>query len=204
MAISLLAKLQGDGVNRSIRTRIGAGSTLSGSTFTIVEQPGVRDDLWVFLPAVQSPRRLLASNQGDAYFGSEFRYGDLIQITPADYDVTSAGEQTIGGTPCWGIQLTPKSPITERNTGLGKQLLWLGQHDALERRVEQFDRSGTLFKIMDVGDWKPVTHDTWFPATRHIRNLESGGASHAAFSDIEATTTLSDLAFSPQHMTDPF
>src|SRR5205823_1513483 len=135
---------------RSLLTRVtSSGGTLQGTGFLSIEHPGAPSDLWVYLPALGWPRRLIAGDLGDSYLGSEFRYGDLMQPEPAAYVVRTRGAETIDGHHYWVIEATPRDKRMERVTGLSREVRWIAEDNFLERRAEQYDRRGDLLKVMD-------------------------------------------------------
>jgi hypothetical protein len=203
LRVRLLAMFQPDGVSRMALTRVTSNGALRDSSFLNVEHPQAPDDLWVYLPSVGSPRRLVSSNLADSYLGSEFRYGDLVQPDPDEYVVTLRGEEVIDGESCWVLDIAPRTPRLERDAGLRRQVLWLRHGSLVERRIEQYDRRGTLLKVIDV--LRPFTDPASgkvFALERRLRNVQSGATSTAVFENVEVTQGMSADLFSPVHLGD--
>lgn len=203
LEVELLASLQSDGVSRMGLTRVVSGNALVNSTFLNIERPNAADDLWIYLPTVGTPRRLVASNLGDSYLGSEFRYGDLVQRDPEQHEATRRGDESIEGEACIVIELVPKTARIARDAGLGREVLWLRAGSLIERRVEQFDLRGRLLKVID---FDRILVDSRsgksFPLERRIRNVQSGATSAASFRDVRTNQGLPADLFSPSRLSD--
>jgi len=201
--VKLLAVVPAGGTGRMAITRVTSGGPLLGSTFLNIERSQGTDDLWVYLPAVATPRRLVSSNLADSYLGSEFRYGDLVQPDPADYAVTLRGEETVEGEPCWVLEVVPREPRLVRNTGLGREVLWLRRQNLVERKVEQYDRHVALLKVLDVPRlFTDPASGKVFAVERRIRNVQSGVVSTASFENVEVNRGLGTEPFSPARLSD--
>jgi hypothetical protein len=203
LAIQLLGKLRDDGVSRMLLLRVATAGPLGGSAFLTVERQAAPHDVWIYLPALGTPRRLLSSNFADSFLGSEFRVGDLLQADPDDYAVSVRGTDRHGDELCWIVDALPRDATVERRAGLGKQTLWLGRADGLERRIDQYDRSGNLLKVVELGGWTGVVGGRkWLALERRIRNVQSGASSAIVFEHAEAGVGVAADAFTPQHLAD--
>jgi hypothetical protein len=202
LRVQLLAMMQADGVSRMGVTRVLSGNALVGSAFLNVEHAGAPDDLWVYLPAVGTPRRLVASNLGDSYLGSEFRYGDLVQREPESYRVTSLPDADVSEERCDVIEIVPDAR-TARDTGLSREVMWIRKSTFVERKVEQYDRQGRLLKEMELEDlFIDAATGKAFPRERRIRNVQSGATSTARFEDVRVNAGLPADTFNPARLSD--
>src|SRR5262245_35421119 len=177
-----ISRLQANGVQRSVMTRVVESGNLGGAGFLSIEQVDEPSHLWIYLPGLGRPRRLVGGNLRDSYLGSEFRYGDLVQPDPDDYRATLRGPEAVGGREAWVIETEPRDAALAKDTGIGRQVRWLAQDTGVELRVEQHDPEGTLVKILDNDRWMGAVNDSrWIPRERRIRNLQSGAQSTATW-----------------------
>jgi uncharacterized protein len=194
--------LQNNAVKRSLMSRVVSGGGLVGTGFLSIEHVDGPTDLWVYLPSLGWPRRLLGSNLGDSYLGSEFRYGDLVQPEPAAYAATVKGVDTIDDRRHWSIETVPMDAALARNTGLSREVRWLEQESLVERRVEQYDRRGKLLKVLDNERWMQSAGGKWLPRQRTIRNVQTGTTSTALFENVEVGVGLPQSIFVPNSLGD--
>ncbi|MGH7342535.1 MAG: outer membrane lipoprotein-sorting protein [Candidatus Rokuibacteriota bacterium] len=198
-----LSRLQPNGVQRSVMTRVVESGNLGGAGFLSIEQPHEPSHLWIYLPGLGRPRRLVGGNLRDSYLGSEFRYGDLVQPDPDDYRATLRGPDAVGGREAWVIETEPREPVLARDTGLGRQVRWLAKDTGVELRVEQHDPEGTLVKVLDNDRWMAAVNETrWMPRERRIRNVQTGAESKATWDAIEVGVGIDPSLFSPVKMGD--
>ena len=198
-----ISRLQANGVQRSVMTRVVESGNLGGSGFLSVEQPDAPSHLWIYLPGLARPRRLVGGNLRDSYLGSEFRYGDLVQPDPDEYRATLRGPDTVEGREAWVIETEPLDPALARDTGVGRQVRWLAKDTGVELRVEQHDLDGALLKVLDNDRWKAAVDGTrWMPCERRIRNVQSGAKSTANWDEVEVGTGIDPALFSPVRMGD--
>jgi uncharacterized protein len=203
LRLHLVGRLADHGVSRMLLMRIASGGPLGGTAVLTIERQGARHDLWIYMPALGTPRRLFGENLDDSFLGSEFRLGDLFQPDPADYTVTVRGSDGVEGRPCWVVDAVPRDPTAERMTGLAHQVLWIGKDDGLEYRVEQFDRSGRPFKAAAVSRWVPVLGGRgWLATERSISNLQTGARTSLVFEHVEVAVGVDAAYFGPQHLAD--
>jgi hypothetical protein len=203
LELRIVAMVQPDGTSRMALARVTSGGPLRDSAFLTVENSRAADDLWFYLPAVGSPRRLASSNLADSYLGSEFRYGDLVQPEPGDYVATLRGEEVVEGEPCWIIEVTPREARVSRDTGLARETLWLRQSNLVERKVEQYDRRGALLKVLDVPRlYTDPGSGKIFALERRVRNVQTHAVSTVVFENVQANRGVSADLFSPARLAD--
>jgi hypothetical protein len=203
LEIHLVGRLAEDHMSRMLLLRVVGAGPLGGSAFLTIEHQDAPHDGWVYLPALGGPRRLLSGYLAESLLGSEFRVGDLLQPNTDDYVVTLLGADRIGDDPCWIIEAVPRERSLERRNGLGRQVLWIGKRDFLERRIEQHDPAGELLKIMELGRWAALMEGRkWLPLERRIRNVQTGAWSSVVFEHVEAGVGIDAATFRPQHLAD--
>src|SRR5262249_4293780 len=92
---------------------------------------------------------------------------------------------------------------TARDTGLSREVLWIRKSTFVERKVEQYDRQGHLFKVMELEDLLvEAATGKAFPRERRIRNLQSGASSTARFEDVRVDEGLPQDIFNPARLSD--
>lgn len=205
LTLHAISRIEPDGVNRMLMARVTAGGgSLFGTTFLSVEHLKDPDDLWMYLPALGHPKRITSSNLGDSFVGSEFSFGDLIQPEPDAYSVSvRPAAETVAGEPCWVIEARPRERSLERGTGISRELRWLGTHDLLERRIEQYDLRGELAKVQEIRKWTSYGEPPrWLAGEREVTNVRAHGSSVVVFGDVRILPAVPDEVFSSTTMSD--
>jgi hypothetical protein len=198
-----ISRLQPNGIQRSVMTRVMDSGNLGGAGFLSIERPDEPSHLWIYLPGLGRPKRLVGGNLRDSYLGTEFRYGDLVQPDPDDYRATLRGPDAVGDREAWVIETEPHDPAIARDTGLGRQVRWLAKDTGIELRVEQHDPDGALLKVLDTDRWMGAVNDTrWMPRERRIRNVQTSAHSTATWQEVEVGVGIDPSLFSPVKMAD--
>lgn len=73
----------------------------------ILENAEGYDDLWVFLPALERPRRIGGSQRADSFFGTDLSYEDIEPKHAEDWRASYVGEDVVSGVPCRVVDVVP-------------------------------------------------------------------------------------------------
>src|ERR1044071_202000 len=107
--ITMATKLYAGGKTEKRISRFLSPADVQGTGVLVFDYEAQADDVWIYLPALRKTRRIVSSQKGQSFMGSEFTYGDL-NIPPLDdFNYTIAKEESFGGEPCWVIDAVPKS-----------------------------------------------------------------------------------------------
>jgi hypothetical protein len=121
------------------------------------EDPKRDQDVWLWLPSLKKSRKISASEDDDAFMGSDLTVEEVSTRRLEDetyklvgekifsgYKFEYTGEMKFQGTPCYVIEATPLKPrwyYAKRNT-------WITKDNGTEIFEEYFDKNGKLFKTI--------------------------------------------------------
>jgi hypothetical protein len=178
--------------------RFASPADIRGAATLTVERQGGDDDLWIYLPALRTVRRLVSSNKRDAWLGSEFSLGDIVGHKVDDWQHAISGEETLAGAPCWRIESLPARPQVAADTGYSRRMNWIRQSDSATVRMEAFGLSGGLLKRIEFND---LTTFPAAPAKRQAMTIvvraETGAVSTMRFTNFAANTLVAAADISP-------
>jgi outer membrane lipoprotein-sorting protein len=127
--------------------------------FTSLEERGMKilrteEEIYLFYPDAEELIRLQGAALRDSVLGSDMSYEDMTggKGLLDSYTVVLAGTETIGGHPCYRIDMEAR----RRNVAYAKQTVWVDTELFIYRRVHKFSRSGKLLKEMDVQQIREV------------------------------------------------
>ena len=66
-----------------------------GTTLLIHDYENKDDDMWIFMPALRRTRRIVSSEKGNNFMGSEFTNADMSKPNIDDFSYRLLGEETI-------------------------------------------------------------------------------------------------------------
>ncbi len=184
--VALTRKLEGSEAKVTMKTLDASGKVLSSRTLTMatklyeggaiekriyrfVDPPDVKgtgilvfdyaakpDDIWIFLPALRTSRRVLGGDRAKSFMGSEFSYGDL-NIPPLDdYTYRSDREEQAGGEACYVVEVTPKSPQVAKDEGYQRKVYWVSKTTSAVRKGQFFGLDGKLLKELSTSNVKEL------------------------------------------------
>ncbi len=105
----------------------------------------VGKDMWLYLPAVGQVRRIASHMKKGSFMGSDFSYEDMgVAGYKDDYKAKLVGIDNSTGEPAYLLELLPANP----EVTYGKLRLWAEKDTFIVRKIEFYDRKGTLFKVL--------------------------------------------------------
>lgn len=173
----------------------------SGTAFMrwgYMPEAGKNADQWLYLPSLNTLRRVSVRDPGDSFLGSDLNYQD-ISYRPLDADEHRlVREETRDGKQFWVVESRAK----ERNPLYGRVLTWAEKSDdwadCTIRRIEYYDGRDSLIKTQ-VLDWQRVG-DAWVWDQVVVENARTGGMSIFKVTDAEVNVGLDDKMFSERTM----
>lgn len=106
-----------------------------------------KKEIWNWQPSIDRVIKLPPSMMMQSWMGSDFTNDDLVKqsSTVKDYTHEILREETIEGTSCYKLQLTPKDDAA---VVWGKVIVWIGKEDFLQYKVEFYDEDDYLVNTM--------------------------------------------------------
>lgn len=161
-------------------------------------EAGKNADQWLYLPSLNSLRRVSVRDPGDSFLGSDLTYQD-VSYRPLDADEHRlVREETMDGQRFWVVESKPK----ERNPLYGRVVTWAGQADDWAdcniRRIEYYDSRDSLIKVQTL-DWQNIG-DAWLWDVVTVENARTGGSSTFRMTEAEVNVGLEDRMFSERTM----
>lgn len=157
-------------------------------------EAGKNADQWLFLPSLNTIRRVSVRDPGDSFLGSDLTYED-ISFRAADQDEHELlREETEAGDTYYVVESRPK----EADPLYGKRIAWYQKSadpaDCNKSRIEYYDTRGALLKTQTL-TWQQVD-DAWVWDTVEVNNVRTGHASVFRVTDVEVNVGLRDRLFS--------
>jgi hypothetical protein len=128
---------------------------VQGTGFLVFDYEAKPDDAWIYMPALRKNRRILSSQGGQSFMGSEFSYADLGFPALDDYTYAMIKEEPCGGgETCYVIDVVPKSKETIAADGYSKRTYWVSKSKFVPTKVLHYAADGKLLKEMIASDIK--------------------------------------------------
>lgn len=164
---------------------------LAGTALLTWTQPQGNDDQWLYLPAIKRVKQIGARNKSGPFMGSEFAFEDIVTPYWQKYSYHFLREETRDGLPCLVVERIPKDAWS----GYTRQIMWVDRNESLIRRIEYFDRKGSLLKTYSADKFRQYGNQ-WRPSEMLMVNHQTGKQTRLLWSDYRFATGLKDEQFS--------
>lgn len=174
--LDIIAKLQENGIDSNLITQFQYPPDIAKTGFLQIERSDGDDNLWIYLPALNKTRRLVAKNKKDSFFGSDFSYGDILPPRPNLFVHSVTRSEILNDHDCYVIESTPKDENEKLNRGYGKKISWIRKDNYLESKIEFYDMDGKLFKTQFLDEHKQIDQENqkWIATQREMIHHETG------------------------------
>jgi outer membrane lipoprotein-sorting protein len=149
---------------------------------------------YVYLPAFGKVRRVSSSVKNSSFAGTDFTYEDLEAVRWSEKwnaaIVRHEQESTV-------LELTPRAG---KATDYSRLLVWVRDDSFYPVRIEHFDRSGKLSKVM-VRDGLRQVQGYWISMTTTMEDVRTKHRTEMTVSDIKLDAGIGDDRFTERYLT---
>ena len=193
--IAMSSKKFGD-VTKTLITFISPAD-VKGTALLSYDYEDKDDDMWVYMPALKKVRRIVSSEKGKSFMGSEFTNADMGKPNDADFKYSILETEDYEGKTCWKIEAVPQSKEVEKSCGYSKKISYIEKNTYLCHKVEFFDSKGGLQRIQTNSDYKKQSNGKYFFYNMKMENTQTKRVSEMVVDKIQLGSQLSESAFAP-------
>jgi hypothetical protein len=200
--ISILSKLQSNGVDSKLIMKFNSPADIKGIGFLQIEHVDADDDQWIYLPALKKSRRLVANNKKDSFMGSDFSYGDFTRSKVDTYKHKLLRSVELNGRDCYLIESIPRDETIRNDSGYSRKVTWVAKDNFLEVKVDYYDLSGELLKTQMISNHKLLEpgKNRWFAMRREMVNHQTGHKTLLTFAQLEAGIQAPEDMFTTRNL----
>ena len=151
------------------------------------------DVQYLYLPAFKKVRRIATAVKNTNFAGTDFTYEDLEAVKWADKWVPAIKG---GDTDTTLLELTPK-PGT--SPGYARQVVTVQNSSFVPLRVECYDNSGALLKVLTRSDVQQV-HGYWVAMTTTMEDVRKQHKSQMFTSDLKLDSGIGEEKFTERYL----
>jgi len=171
--ISMASRLFDNGATEKRIIRFLAPAEVKGTGMLIFDYDDKTDDMWIYMPALRKTRRIVSSEKGQSFMGSEFSNADMAAPNLDDYQYRLLGSEIQDGIDCWKIEVLPVNDDVADETGVGRKITWIGKKDFVTRKSEYYDLDNDLWKILTASDIRNITNGKFMAASMQMENVRN-------------------------------
>ncbi len=183
-------------INKTIM-KFTAPADVKGTSILIYDYKNKDDDMWIYMPALRKIRRIISSEKGKSFMGSEFTNTDMSKPNMNDFDYRILSTDTYNKHLCWKIETSCKNEDIEDENGYSKKIVWIDKSDYLCHKIEFYDFDGGLYKIQSIEQYKKQSNGRYFAYYMKVENIENGRKSIMNIDKFQIGSRLTESTFSP-------
>ncbi len=185
-----------DGVTKTI-VKFTAPADVKGTSMLIYDYEKKDDDMWIYLPALRKTRRIVSSEKGKNFMGSEFSNADMSKPNIDNFSYKILSTEIYAGKACWKIETTCNNEDIEDENGYSKKISWIEKESFLCHKIEFYDIDGELHKIQTIKEYRKQNSGKYFAFYMEKENMQNGRKSLMIINQFQENSALQESAFAP-------
>ena len=183
------------GVTKTLM-RFIAPADVQGTSILIYDYEEKGDDMWVYLPSLRRTRRIVSTERGKSFMGSEFSNADMSRPNLNDFTYKLLGSQKLNGKDCWVVEASVASSEVEKELGYAKRVSYTEKSTYLTHKSELLDKSGKVLKVLTLSNFQRQKNGRYFAYEMRMENLQSKRYSEMNVKSFQLGSSLSEEKFS--------
>ncbi len=185
------------GETTKIITKFTSPADVKGTGLLVYDYENKNDDMWIYLPAIRKVRRIISSEKGKSFMGSEFSNADMSKPNLDDYTYKILGTEEFNGILCWKIESAPMNDDLAYDNGFSKKIALIDKNSYFTYKVTYYDLNDELYKEMIISDYKEVCDGKYLARNMEMDNLQNGRKSILTIDKLQNGSNLSENNFTP-------
>lgn len=201
--ISMASRLFENGKTEKRIVRFLAPAEIRGTGMLVFDYDNNDDDMWIYMPALRKTRRIVSTEKGQSFMGSEFSNADMASPSLDDYQYRILGSEIQDGIDCWKIEVLPVNNIVADESGLSRKVTWIGKSDYVMRKSEFYDLDNGLMKVLTTSDIREITQGKHMAAYMEMRNEQNGRRSVFIMDKLQYSPDVKEEYFTVMYLEKP-
>jgi hypothetical protein len=185
------------GETTKIITKFVAPADVKGTGLLVYDHKNQDDDMWIYLPALRKVRRIVSSEKGKSFMGSEFSNADMSAPKLDDYNYKILGETIYEGKNCWQIEAIPVNDQMADDLGFSKKVSWVDKASYFTYKNIFYDFDGEIFKEILLRDYEEVDDGKYMVRKMEAINLQNDRKSVMTIDKLQKGSELTENSFTP-------
>ena len=167
-----------------------------GTTLLIFDYENKDDDMWIYMPALRKTRRIVSSEKGKYFMGSEFTNADMSKPSLDDFDYKLLGEETINNVKCWIIEASCKNESIAEQYGYSKKTSYIEKTHVTPQRIEYQNKDNEIIREQTFKDYRRQPSGNYFAFNMEMINKKNNRRSIIITEKLQSGSTLQESFFS--------
>lgn len=176
--------------------RFLAPADVKGTALLVYDYENLDDSQWIYMPALRKVRRIVSTEKGKNFMGSEFTNSDMTRPNQQDFEYRLMGDTMLDGKKCWKVKATGKTDAVKQQNGFAASLSYIDRQTFLCYKVEYFDASEKLHRIQTLSDYKKLENGQYFACKMIMQNVQNNRKSEMIVDKFQSGSKLPENTFS--------
>jgi outer membrane lipoprotein-sorting protein len=195
---TMVSKKYPDGTEKRL-IRFVSPAEVQGTAILLHDYAESQDDMWIYLPALKRVRRIVSSEKGKSFMGSEFTNADI--SSPPSSDFISRHLEGSGATDLYIIESVPADASLINQYGYAKRINYLDKENLHLQKMEFYDRNGLHYKTIEVLSIEPTgSNGRYMISEMQAVNHQTGRSSSMKMEKISTSVKPEDSLFDAQNL----
>ncbi|HPG73949.1 MAG TPA: outer membrane lipoprotein-sorting protein [Bacteroidales bacterium] len=176
-----------------------APADVAGTSMLIYDYDVKEDDMWIYLPALRKTRRIVSTEKGQSFMGSEFTNADMGKPNPDDFNYALLAETNVEGVACYSVEMTVKNKDVARQLGYSKKINYIDKTKFVVYKIDHYDASGKLLKTLSLSNYELIdaAKKKYFARNMQMMNHQTKRKSIIVIDNINTKTSIDEKSLSP-------
>lgn len=194
----MISKKGTDGTEKRL-IRFISPAEVAGTAILIYDHKDSQDEMWIYLPALKRVRRIVSTEKGKSFMGSEFTNSDI--SSPPSSDFVSKHLEGSGSNGVYIIESIPKDNTTASDYGYARRINYLETGTLYLKKIEFFDKNNVHFKTINIKSvFKTGAGGKYMISEMEATNHANGRFSSIKMADISTTVNPPDAIFDSRNL----
>lgn len=149
------------------------------------------DDQWLYLPSMKRVKRISSVNKSGPFVGSEFAFEDFTALELNKFTYKYLRTESCSERVCDVVERYPRYEYS----GYTKQIAWMDQTDYQLRKIEFYNRRGSLLKTLTLSEYREYQDSYWRPHLLNMVNHLTGKSTDMIYSDYTFKAGMNERNF---------
>lgn len=164
---------------------------VEGTIMLIHDYDEGQDDMWIYLPALDRTRRIVSSEKGKSFMGSEFTNADMSSPPASDFNHSIIDESADS----YIIESRPVSRDKEDEYGFNRKVSTISKDNYTVSRMDFYNSYDELYKTILIEDIKELGNGSFLISHMTAENFSNGRSSEIIMEEIRSGTAIRDELF---------
>jgi hypothetical protein len=192
-------KLFDDGLSKLL-LRFSRPLDMRGAGVLLIEKQGRRPDTFMYLPELQTVRRVSSRSASSSRFGTDFSYEDFERLVgmSADASRERGADTRIGGRE---VYVVVGRPDPESASAYERVATFVDKETCVPLRTESYERGGELRKLLTADSSKIEREgNCWVPHRQTMKDLRDETKTDLVILEIDTDVKIHQKMFSAREL----